>query len=980
MNKRLVTYKARTKEKNHRNLKTIHKSNKLVQALALPVVINVNPRSIYNKVNEFHEFVKEELVDVVAMSESWERPEQPLTDIIKLPYHTVISNPHQRSGIGGRPALIINNQKYNVKNLTQSFIEIPWGVEATWALVSPKQQTSDSLIKRIAVCSLYSKPGSRKKSLLLDHINHAFNLISTKYGDGLHFIIAGDTNDLKLDNILNLSHNMKQLVMDVTRLNPPAMLDPIISTLGSYYQRPVCLPPLDPDPGTDGRPSDHLIVMMKPINNLNNKPNRSFRTVTVRPLTKAGLAKFREWIENEDWRAILKEESVDKKAETLQKTVLDKLNEFCPEKVRKISSDDDPWYTEKLKRLQRQKSRLFRKDRNSNKYKQMKKLYESEVQKAKKNFKTRTIDDALEAKSSQWYSKLKRITKYDKGKAEDIQIDEISHLSKQSQAEAIADSFSAVSNEYEQIKKDDIIIPPYTQSSIPHFKPHIVMKYLKGIKTNKSTAPGDIPARIIKEFAFNLSIPLSNIINTGIRVGCWPKIYKRETITPIPKQFPPETREMMRPISNLFNLNKIMEKIITEMIISDMKPKLDPAQYGNQENKSIQHYLVRFIHRILTNLDKNKKGEVNAVLCLFIDWKQAYSRQCHTLGVQSFLKNGVRPSLIPILISYFEEREMKVKWQGMMSEPRKLPGGGAMGASLGNWEYLSQSNDSADCVPEEDRFKFVDDLSTLEIINLLTIGLSSLLMKNQVHSDIPEHGQFIPSENLKSQEYLKEINLWTENKKMEISEKKTKAMIFNFTEKYQFTTRLNLKGNNIEIVDKMKILGTTINNQLTWDDNCNEIIKKVNSRMQLIRELQSFGASIEEMVHFWTLFCRSVLEQSCVVWGSSLTKENIENLERTQKTFSKMVLREKYKNYENALTILNLDTLENRRTELTRRFAENGIINNTLNDLFPTNNRKHKMNIRSEEKFKVNFANTDRLKKASVITMQKLLNQQNARC
>ena len=110
---------------------------------------------------------------------------------------------------------------------------------------------------------------------------------------------------------------------------------------------------------------------------------------------------------------------------------------------------------------------------------------------------------------------------------------------------------------------------------------------------------------------------------------------------------------------------------------------------------------------------------------------------------------------------------MRVKWQGIISESRKLPGGGAMGASLGNWEYLSQSNDSADCVPEEDRFKFVDDLSTLEIINLLTIGLSSLSMKHHVPSDIPEHGQFIHSENLKSQKYLKEINSWTESKKME---------------------------------------------------------------------------------------------------------------------------------------------------------------------------------------------------------------------
>ena len=114
---------------------------------------------------------------------------------------------------------------------------------------------------------------------------------------------------------------------------------------------------------------------------------------------------------------------------------------------------------------------------------------------------------------------------------------------------------------------------------------------------------------------------------------------------------------------------------------------------------------------------------------------------------------------------------------------------------------------------------------------------------------------------------------------MQISETKTKAMVFNFTDNYQFTTRLSLKDNNIEIVDKMKILGTIITNQLSWNENCKAIIRKVNLRMQLIRELQSFGASVKEMVHFWTLFCRSILEQSCVVWGTSLTQENKDDLE-----------------------------------------------------------------------------------------------------
>ena len=207
---------------------------------------------------------------------------------------------------------------------------------------------------------------------------------------------------------------------------------------------------------------------------------------------------------------------------------------------------------------------------------------------------------------------------------------------------------------------------------------------------------------------------------------------------------------------------------------------------------------------------------------------------------------------------------MRVKWHGELSEPRKLPGGGAMGASLGNWEFLSQTNNNADCVPEEDRFKFVDDLSTIEIINLLTIGLSSFYTKQQVPSDIPVHGQFIESSKLKSQAYLDQINEWTDKQKMIISEKKTKAMLFNFTDKYQFSTRLQLKGQNVQIVDQMKILGTVVNSDLTWTDNCMLIIKKVNNRMQLIRNIFSFGATREEMVHLWIVFCRSVLEKSCV--------------------------------------------------------------------------------------------------------------------
>ena len=68
-------------------------------------------------------------------------------------------------------------------------VTIPWGVEAVWCLISPKQISNESIGKKIAVASIYSKPDSRKKSVLLDHISETYNMLCSKYTDGLYFII-----------------------------------------------------------------------------------------------------------------------------------------------------------------------------------------------------------------------------------------------------------------------------------------------------------------------------------------------------------------------------------------------------------------------------------------------------------------------------------------------------------------------------------------------------------------------------------------------------------------------------------------------------------------------------------------------------------------------------------------------------------------------------------------------------------------------
>ena len=182
---------------------------------------------------------------------------------------------------------------------------------------------------------------------------------------------------------------------------------------------------------------------------------------------------------------------------------------------------------------------------------------------------------------------------------------------------------------------------------------------------------------------------------------------------------------------------------------------------------------------------------------------------------------------------------MSVKWHGCRSVPRQINGGGPQGAYLGIIEYLSQSNNSADCVNVKDRFKFVDDLTALEIVNLLTIGLSTFNVKHQVPSDLPTHNQYIPNENLESQKWLDQINLWTKQQKMMINSKNTKALIFNFTNNYQFTTRLQLNNETVEVIESTRLLGTIVQKDLKWDQNTANIVRKANARMELLRKFTS---------------------------------------------------------------------------------------------------------------------------------------------
>ena len=89
----------------------------------------------------------------------------------------------------------------------------------------------------------------------------------------------------------------------------------------------------------------------------------------------------------------------------------------------------------------------------------------------------------------------------------------------------------------------------------------------------------------------------------------------------------------------------------------------------------------------------------------------------------------------------------------------------------------------------------------------------------------------------------------------------------------------------------------------------------------------------------------------------------------------KIILKDDYKTYENALRLLDLEKLCERRENLCLKYAKKCIKHPKMKDLFPLRKKKHGMITRNQEIFQVEDAHTKRLQDSPVIYMQKMLNQ-----
>ena len=598
----------------------------------------------------------------------------------------------------------------------------------------------------------------------------------------------------------------------------------------------------------------------------------------------------------------------------------DKLNQFCPQKEFKLSSQDKPFISAELKILHRKKSRGYIKRGKTLKYRELAAEFDLKYKNEAQKYLDKNVHELKVNRPGQAYNTLKKMGAQPGDCIDSNAFTLPGHesLTEEESAEQIASHFAQISNEFPPL--DIKCLPERVQSKLEDTEcPPVISDYetyrkIREAKKPKSGIPNDLPKLITQEFGPELSKPVCRIINNIAKSGEWPKQWKLEYITAIGKVPLPESEDDLRPISLTAFFSKITEHFVVMWLMHFIKEKMDFRQYGGFKGNSITHYLIEFINFILMKQDN---FDQIAVLACMVDFSKAFNRQNHNILITKLSDMGVPGWLLKIVMAFLTGREMLVRYKGKQSGIKALPGGGPQGTLLGLLLFIilindvgfeDQRNNVGDIVTSRKNMKnanlihlkYVDDLSIAEAINLPE-KLVLAPGRQQPEAFHARSGHVTPAASSDVFKQLRRIQDYARDNEMVINQKKTKFMVFNPCTSIDFIPEFTLDGHDLEVVEEMRLLGLILRSDLTWHANTDNMVTKANKRLWMLRRLHALGAETDDMVDIYSTQIRSVLELAVPAWHGSISQGERLEIERVQKSAFYIILGDSFLSYRNAL-------------------------------------------------------------------------------
>ena len=335
---------------------------------------------------------------------------------------------------------------------------------------------------------------------------------------------------------------------------------------------------------------------------------------------------------------------------------------------------------------------------------------------------------------------------------------------------------------------------------------------------------------------------------------------------PIHKSGAKDLPENYRPISILPTISKIFEKHVSKHFYCFLQKYdiISGSQSGFRSKHSCHTALVKLIDEWITSIDN---GEL--IVSIFLDLRKAFDLVDHDILVNKL--EIYRCSSISKLWfqSYLDNRTQRVCIGNTLSSESVITRGVPQGSILGPLLFILFIND----LPLQNLNVNIDMYADDTTVH--TSGRSVMQIQNQLNTD------------------LSVISNWCYNNNMFINPAKTTAMIIGSRQKLHVSSStdsiiLKIGSDDINLVEKHKLLGITVDNHLDWTNHIDHVCKSVNSKLLLLNRIKKF-LDIDARKLFYNAYILPIFDYCCTVWGNT-SEENLKRLEKLQKQAARTIL------------------------------------------------------------------------------------------
>ena len=209
--------------------------------------------------------------------------------------------------------------------------------------------------------------------------------------------------------------------------------------------------------------------------------------------------------------------------------------------------------------------------------------------------------------------------------------------------------------------------------------------------------------------------------------------------------------------------------------------------------------------------------------------------------------------------------------------------------------------------------------------------------------------------------------------KMLVNEKKTQLLCIDPNPSNHTSSFIQSEGVQVNSGESLKILGFIFGPKPSCRYQIDFLIAKYRTRLWSLRKFAAYGLEKSDLLAFYKVFMRPILEYTQVTYHSMITKEQSGLLERSQRRALR-IIHGPTESYSSLLEENNMRRLSERREEAFRKFAKKSADNKLLNfKWFPLNYESDHIT-RNRNVYLEENARTEMLFKSPIFTMRRFLN------